>query len=96
LLGEDVGRIDGELAAGPTEAEGIRIDGEGHGGKEGGKGNECPIKYVGLIGVIERDGKLWSRKYRHFIGQMKMEDEGWVARVCHISIDTLTARIRVS
>ena len=96
LLGEDVGRIDGELAAGSTETEGIRIDGEGHGGKEGGKENKCPIKYGVFLGVIEREGKLWRRKYSCFIGPMKMEDEGRMARVCHILIDTLTARVRVS
>ena len=84
LLGEDVGRIDGELAAGSTEAEGIRIDGEGHGGKEGGKENMCPITYGGLIGVIERDGELWRRKSSDFMGSMKMEDEERVGYCCHI------------
>jgi hypothetical protein len=57
LLGEDVVGIDGELAAGSTEAEGIRIDGEGHGEKEGGKENECPIKYGGKVGAAERRSK---------------------------------------
>lgn len=54
LLGEDVGRIEGELAAGATETEGIRIDGEGHGEKEGGKEIECPIKYGGRVRARRR------------------------------------------
>lgn len=43
LLGENVVGIDVELAAGPTETEGIGIDSKRHGGKTG----LCPIRYGG-------------------------------------------------
>lgn len=47
LLSEYVVGIDVELAARSTEAEGIGVDGEGHGEREGGKVGICPIKYGG-------------------------------------------------
>jgi len=65
LLGQRVRGIDDDFAAGSMEAEGIRINGEGHGEREDERRFKCPINYGGLFeGAGSRFGNEEKKKLK--------------------------------